>query len=117
LSTVDTLCVMVIEVRADPEELAKLASDTLTASEQLGDGHRDAYADLAVPASAFGNTTLGAAAHGAHDAALAASEIAVGRLVVVQEGDVDRLYRVAFAYQQADAEANARNQRINRGAI
>ena len=30
------------------------------------------------------------------------------RLVTVYEGDVDRLYRVAFAYQQADSDAAAR---------
>jgi hypothetical protein len=108
---------MVTEVRADPEELAKLASDTLAASEQLSDGHSDVYADLAVPASAFGDTTLSAAVQGAHDAVLAASETTVGRLVIVQEGDADRLYGVAFAYQQADAQAAVRSRRINPGAI
>jgi hypothetical protein len=117
LSIVDTLCVMAIEVRADPDELARLASDTLTASEQLGDGHRDAFADLAVPSSAFGNTTVSASVYGAHEAALASCEVTVARLVIVQESDVDRLYGAAFAYQQADAEANARLVRIHRAGF
>jgi hypothetical protein len=116
LSSVDILCVMT-EVRADPDELARLAADTLTASEMLGDGYRDGVADLAVPQSAFGNTVAGPALYSAHEGSLSAADTAVARLVVVQEGDVDRLYRVAFAYQQADAEAAVRNSRPHRGGI
>jgi hypothetical protein len=103
------------EVRADPVELAKLAGKTLDASIELGDGWRQAQADLAVPAAAFGNLPAGQGVHRAHVAAAEDGDRGVGRLVAVYEGDVDRLYRVAFAYQQADREAARRTHRSGGG--
>jgi hypothetical protein len=53
--------------------------------------------------------------HAAHEAVAEDADVANGRVVGVLEGDVDRLLRVAFAYQRADQDAEARNQRANRG--
>jgi len=103
------------EVRADPVELAKLAGKTLDASIELGDGWRTAQASLAVPAAAFGNLSAGQGVHRSHTAAAEDGDRGIGRLVAVYEGDVDRLYRVAFAYQQADREAAERNRRAHGG--
>ncbi|GAA1753775.1 hypothetical protein [Luedemannella helvata] len=96
---------MADEVRANPEELAKLAGTTLDTSIALGDGWTDARTDLAVPVAAFGNLAASAGASSAHTTAVENADTAVGRLVAVFEGDVDRLYRCAFTYQQADQEA------------
>ncbi|MBF9132334.1 hypothetical protein I0C86_25795 [Plantactinospora sp. S1510] len=103
------------EVRADPAALAKLAGATLDASIELGDGWRGGQAALTVPAAAFGNLSAGQGAHRSHVAATEDGDTAVNRLVAVYEGDVDRLYRVAFAYQQADREAAERARRAGAG--
>ena len=106
---------MADEVRADPAELARLAGRTLDASIELGDGWRGAQAELAVPAAAFGNLAAGQGVHRSHVAAVEDGDRGIGRLVAVYEGDVDRLYRVAFAYQQADREAARRQHRAGGG--
>jgi hypothetical protein len=105
---------MAKEVRAKPEEIANLAGETLEASIELGDALRDAQPSLSVPAAAFGNAPVGAGVQRAHQAFADDASTAVGRLVGVHEGDVDRLYQVAFAYQQADREAAAALARANR---
>ena len=102
---------MADEVRADPVELAKLAGTTLDTAGDLGDAWRSVRPELAVPAAAFGNLPAGQGVHRAHQAAAADGGTGVDRLVAVYEGDVDRLYRVSFAYQQADREAAARARR------
>ena len=103
---------MADEVRADPTELAKLAGKTLDAAIELGDGWRTAQADLAVPAAAFGVLPAAQGVHRSMVATVEDGDQGIGRLVAVYEGDVDRLYRVAFAYQQADREAA---RRVHRG--
>jgi hypothetical protein len=40
-----------------------------------------------------------------HQSSVDDAEVTVGRLVAVLENDMDALYRVAFAYQKADEEA------------
>jgi len=103
------------EVRADPVEIAKLAQRTLTASIELGDGWAAAHPGLSVPVAAFGNLGAGQRLQRSQVAATEDADTAVGRLVAVYEGDVDRLYRVAFGYQQADREAAERNRRSRGG--
>ena len=105
---------MADEVRADPTELARLAGTTLTASGDLADAWRTVQPELAVPAAAFGNLPAGQGVHRTHQAATGDGGTGVDRLVAVHEGDVDRLYRVSFAYQQADREAAARARRAGR---
>ncbi len=100
------------EIRAQPAELARLAGTTLDASIKLGDGWRNAQAALAIPAAAFGNLSSSAGVHRAHAATAEDGETSINRMMAVYEGDVDRLYRVAFAYQQADAAAAQRNRNV-----
>lgn len=98
------------EIRADPVALSRLAADVLTGSQTVGDAWRGARDALDVPVSAYGNSAAASGVHAAHQATAEDADVTVGRLVGVLEGDVDRLYRVAFAYQLADQRA-ARQQR------
>jgi hypothetical protein len=103
------------EVRADPAALAKLAQACLTASIQLGDGHRNAQADLVVPVAAFGNSGEGSGL--AQSCQLVGDELdtTVGRLVAVYENDTDNLYQAAFNYEKADEDAAAKIAHQHRG--
>ena len=98
------------EFRADPEELVRLAKTTLTASDGMTAAWSAAQGVPAPPVTAFGNSGEGP---GCADAAAGADAAVdeVWRLTTgVYEGDVDRLYRVAFAYRQADLEAQERHR-------
>ncbi len=96
---------MANEVRATPSDLADLARANLTASTNLDDGHRAQQGTLAVPAGAFGNTAVAGSVQVSHQDALTGLDIAVGRLVAVYEGDVDKLYQTSANYQKADEDA------------
>ena len=96
---------MADEVRVDYVELTRLAADVLSASQQLSDAWRGAKADLSPPVAAFGNSKAGPAVRDSHEAVLEDADVTIGRQVAVLEGDVDRLYRVAFAYEKAEADA------------
>ncbi len=102
---------MAEEVRADPLTLGRLARTTLDASGRLADAWSDVAAAVAAPVAAFGNLAAGPLVHGAAQAAAEAATTTVDRLVAVHEGDVDRLYRTAFAYEQADRAAAQRSRR------
>lgn len=101
------------EIGADPIELTKLAGTYLRESQRLGDALRTERATLAPPAPDFGRTGAASTLHFANDASTELAELAIGRLVEVVEGDVDRLYRLAFAYHEANLEADF--QRPQRG--
>jgi hypothetical protein len=105
------LPVVAEEVRADPVALSRLAAEVLTASRTLGDGWRAARDGLDVPAAAYGDSAGAAGVRAAHQATVEDADATVGRLVAVLEGDVDRLYRVAFAYQLADQREAERQRR------
>jgi hypothetical protein len=105
------------EIRAEPDALVQLASQTLGAADLFADALAEAQGTAGPPGSAYGNAQVAAGVHAAAQAALADAETAVGRLNAVYEGDVDRLYRVAFAYRQADIEAAERTRRAGRGPI
>lgn len=98
---------MTVEVRADSTELARLAGEVLAAAEGVTDGLTTAREAILVPGTAFGNSEAGSSVHLAHQAAAECGGTAAERLVEVLEGDVDRLYAVAFAYQKADRDAAA----------
>jgi hypothetical protein len=106
---------MATEVQADPVELSRLASQVLSASQRLGDAWRAAQDSLSIPVSAYGDSVGARGVHAAHEAVAEDADVTNGRVVGVLEGDVDRLLRVAFAYQRADQEAAARNERAHRG--
>jgi hypothetical protein len=93
------------EVRADPVELTRLAEQMLTASQQIDDGWRNAQGSLAIAGGAFGDTPAAPTVQAEHQSAVDDAGVTVGRLVAVLENDMDAVYRVAFAYQKADEEA------------
>jgi hypothetical protein len=105
------------EIRAEPEALVGLAGQTLSAADGISGALAAAQGTASPPASAYGNARVSASVHAAVEGALADAEMAVGRLAGVYEGDVDRLYRVAFAYRQADSEAAERQRRAGRTPI
>jgi hypothetical protein len=94
-----------VDVRANYVEVARLAADVLASSQQLADAWRNAKSDLAPPAAAFGDSKAGASLSDAHASVVEEADTAIGRQVSVLEDDVDRLYRVAFAYEKQEADA------------
>jgi hypothetical protein len=105
----------VADLRADYIEIARLAADVLAGSQQLADGWRDAKKDLAPPPTVFGNTAVGASLSDAHVNAVDDADTTTDRQVNVLEDDVDRLYRVAFAYEKQEADAQAELYRTGLG--
>lgn len=93
--------------RADPTELAGLASQTLTAADGMSDALTAGRETFAVPVAGFGDTAAASGAHRQHEGLREQVGTTTERLVQVLEGDVDRIYRVAFAYQKLDQEAAA----------
>jgi hypothetical protein len=93
------------EVRADPVQVTRLADQMLRTSQAIGDVWRRAQGTLAVPAAAFGDSAGGPGTQVSHSATTDDADIAIGRLVAVLEGDMDKLYRIAFAYKKADDDA------------
>jgi uncharacterized protein YfiM (DUF2279 family) len=98
---------MANEVRADPAQLCRLGDQMLTSSETIDDSWRGQQSALSPLNTAFGNTAGGQAVFTAHQDTHDSAGVAVGRFVEVLQGDMDRLYEVAFAYQQVDRN-NAR---------
>jgi hypothetical protein len=96
---------MATEVRADPVELSRLATIVLTASQDLADAWRTAKNGLNLPPDAFGNNSGAAALHLAHEDTVAAADLTISRQIAIFEEDSDRLYRVAFAYERAELDA------------
>jgi hypothetical protein len=102
---------MADDLRADPVELARLAGDVLTASQQLRDNWASAQAHLDIPAAAFGNSAGAAGVAGSHTTTRDEADLTIGRQIAVLEGDVDRLYRVAFAYEKMEQDEAERLRR------
>ena len=103
------------EVRADPEALVRLARTTLTSADTMMRSWSTAQGTVLPGSSAYGNSPGAAALASSAAAAEAGNDAAWGRITGVYEGDVDRLYRVAFAYRQADAAAAERQRRARGG--
>ena len=99
---------MAKEIRADPGALSDLADASLAAAERLGDHFRTGYRHLPVPVSVFGTLSGAAAVHGTCAMVLQDAQTAITELVAVLEGDAERLWRTAFAYQEADRTAGMR---------
>ena len=93
------------EVRADYVELSRLAQTVLDAADAITDGLATARESLSIPSQAIGNTSAGPSVHSAHESLSEQGATATERVVEVLEGDSDRLYGVAFAYQKADQES------------
>ncbi|WP_157545220.1 hypothetical protein [Hamadaea tsunoensis] len=90
------------ELRADPEEISRLASATLDLSTALSGSWRAASGRLVVPSGAGGGVDH---LRAATETVAAAAGPALRRLAEVYAGDADRLWRTAFAYEEADGRA------------
>jgi hypothetical protein len=105
----------VTETRANPLELTRLANQMLRSSQSIADAWRVAQFPLALPPGCLGDTAESARLHEAQQNTVDDNDVVLGRLIGVLEGDVDRLYRVAFAYHQADQNAAARTRVVRLG--
>lgn len=109
---------MLAEVRdgfaVSPADVVRLAASVLDAACDLGEATGRFHGDASVGAAAFGNLPAGPSLAGACLDAQSSAGIAAERLVQTLEGDVDRLYQVAFAYQEAE-QAATRSLRIPMG--
>lgn len=92
-------------MRAEPEELARLAKRYLDVSKDLFETHRALQGDAQLSTSDFG--IFGESLRDAHTVALAEAGTALEYLIAVLETDCDNLYRVVFAYERADQDAAA----------
>jgi hypothetical protein len=93
---------MADELRADPDDLIRLAAACLTAATTVGDPFRDRLPELVAPAYAFGD--LPAATGAVVEAQALVENAGQAMLTHVQtlEGDADRLVQTAFTYRAAD---------------
>ncbi|MEU4244073.1 hypothetical protein [Actinoplanes sp. NPDC026619] len=98
------------EVRAEPGALVRLAKTTLAAADDMTTAWSAAQEALAPPVTAFGNTEQAGRCATLTAQAEAAADDTWRVITGVYEGDVDRLYRVAFAYLQSDQEAADRQR-------
>ncbi|WP_433055844.1 hypothetical protein [Dactylosporangium sp. CS-033363] len=96
---------MAQELRADPDELIKLAAACLAAADTLGGRYRSDHGELDLPADAFGNTEAAAGLARTAAAVGANAHRAVSAHVEVLEEDADALLQTAFAYLAADRQA------------
>jgi hypothetical protein len=104
------------DLRASPVELTRLATDVLTASQQIRDSWANGQGDLAIPGTAFGNSNGANGVRDSHQATMDEGDVTIGRHVAVLEGDVDRLYRVAFAYEKFEEDEAVRIRKAAAGA-
>ncbi len=93
------------EVKADSTELASLAGVVVKTSVHVADALRAVQGASSVPTSAFGNSSAAAEVQSVYRSFVERSDTTHERLVQVLEGDADRLYAVAFAYQDGDLDS------------
>ena len=92
-------------MRAEPEELARLAQRYLDVSKDLFETNRALQGGAPLSTSDLG--AFGESLHNAHTVALAEAGTALEYLIAVVETDCENLYRVVFAYEKADRDAAA----------
>jgi hypothetical protein len=95
---------MTDSLRASPVELVRTADQMLASSQDLADSWSLQQDRLTVPESAFGDVDVAADIFAGYAGAAEEGNVTVGRLVATLEADLDRLYRIAFAYQQTDLD-------------
>jgi hypothetical protein len=96
------------EVRANPIELTRLADEMLRSSQRIADAWQTAQTHLHLRPGVWGVAPADLALADRYAGAVDDADVMIGRLIGVIEDDVDRLYRVAFAYQKADDDAAGR---------
>lgn len=98
------------ELRVAPPELTRVGDQMLRSSMAVADAWRLAQGKLTVPETAFGDTASAGDVRAVVQETADSADVTVGLLGAVLEGDMDRLYQIAFAYQMLD-EAEAREFR------
>lgn len=101
-------------MRTQADELNRLAQRTLDLASSLGDTWRPNVGLLTPASGAFppvgGVDTL----RRVHESAIEAADVAVRALLAVVEGDAERVWRVSFAYAEADRRAEESLRRTGR---
>ena len=97
---------MADEVRADPVSLCELAGTLTSQAWDIRDGLATAREQILVPPGAFGNSENAETLDSTYSTLLEKAGDGVEDVAGVFEGDVDRVYLIAFAYQEQD-QANA----------
>jgi hypothetical protein len=92
----------------DPVVVAHVAGQSLTAAQELADAWSTAQRSLTVAAESFGDSPGGQGVQVSYQATSEDADVPFGRFVAVLEGDTDRLYGVAFAFQKVDEDAARR---------
>ncbi|TQL78245.1 hypothetical protein FB566_3828 [Stackebrandtia endophytica] len=96
---------MAEEVRADPVNLCELAGTLTELAWNVRDGLATAREQVLVPPGAFGNSQNSEGLDSMYSSVLEEMGDGVEDVAGVYEGDVDRIYLIAFAYQAKDQEA------------
>ena len=99
-------------MKVKPKDLTRLAEAVLDGSTEVSSAWQRFLGSSVVPAAAFGNLTVGAELYGAGVTVAESANAAVEALTGVLEGDVDRLYQAAFAYEEADNDAKVPLDRL-----
>lgn len=98
-------------MRTQADELNRLAQSTLEVAEQLGDAWRPNMGMLTPASGAYPAVPGVDALRRAQETVIDAADIAVRRLLAVVEGDAERVWRVSFAYAEADRRAEVQLHR------
>jgi len=98
---------MAEEVRANPVNLCTLAGTLTDLAWDIRDGLATARDQFLVPPGAFGNSENSELLDSSYSTLLEETGDGVEDVAGVLEGDVDRVYLIAFAYQEKDNEAAA----------
>ena len=92
-------------MRVDPVAAAHAAGEVHRITERMRETVRPLLLSLDLPPQALGTASTAAALASAHQVSLEDMAALVGRLTSILEGDIDRLYRVAFAAQESERAA------------
>lgn len=95
---------MADEVRADPVSLCELAGTLTQVAGDIRDGLATAREQILVPPGAYGNSESAETLDSTYSTLLEKSGDGVEDVAGVLEGDVDRVYLIAFAYQAKDQD-------------
>lgn len=98
------MVIMTEEVRADPVSLCELSASLTDIAWDVRDGLATAREDILVPPGAYGNSQNAESVDSAYSTLLEKTGNGVEDVAGVLEGDVDRVYLIAFAYQAKDQE-------------
>lgn len=96
------------EVLAKPGKLAQLSQDLVDISGNVRDSLSTTRSSGLIDSTAFGNSEGVEAVATAYNAVFEKGGTAVEDLAEVLEGDIDRVLRMAFSYQETDENNSKR---------